>query len=243
MESLEAALERSMAEREARRPDIVEILAEQLRDSEWARSCSPTGPDEQSIEWARMRVGALLDLVREHLLGDPAIEHAEPVIEETVHAAQVGAALVPGPAVTSRKAIAAAMRAVRFPEPGPDVEGLPPADPAFDVFANAALRCGCALETIAVGKIMQPATPTTGETTWAFVMCAALRQGAPTHGLRTLWVAATEWEIQKAGLEIIEHAVRVECEDNGLDFVYPNAAELAAYRAEEEARRAARAAD
>lgn len=50
-----------MTERPRPNEKTLDKVAEELRNSEWARSISPTGPHEQSQEWARMRVEVVLD--------------------------------------------------------------------------------------------------------------------------------------------------------------------------------------
>jgi hypothetical protein len=57
--------------------EVPESAVEALRDAEWAYSCSPVGPDRDSVEWAEMRLQAVLPLIYKHfsdrLLSDEAV--------------------------------------------------------------------------------------------------------------------------------------------------------------------------
>lgn len=44
-------------------PRVPEEAVELLRDAEWVRSCSPTGPRRDSKEWARMRLQAVFPAI------------------------------------------------------------------------------------------------------------------------------------------------------------------------------------
>ena len=90
---------------------FVERLAEELRDLEYAWSCSPTGPDRDSVEWARMRVEALLGSVVEQLGSPAAIAEAEPHVEAVVEDALRGKDPAPAARVAKRAIHAACVGA------------------------------------------------------------------------------------------------------------------------------------
>lgn len=121
----------SAAEREARRPDVVEVVASRLRHAYFTQ-LSPAS--------SRKIAEDLLETVGEMLIGESALEHAEPVVEHAVEAAMhpphPEAALAP-PKTIARSTIASAMKAIRLPIP----RSGQPADPIFDAFATAAERC------------------------------------------------------------------------------------------------------
>jgi hypothetical protein len=217
-EGLQERLKVVEEEREARRPDVVEAIAARLRHSYFVEL-----DPRRSTEIAE----DLLETVGAMLIGDSALEHAEPVVEHAVetamHPQHPEAALAP-PKTIARSTIASAMKAIRMPIPQP----YPAADPIFDAFATSAERCEWEDDEFTVCATRRtPSISTDGG--WAYHLVIERGPGridggplgSRPHHVPDLAVATvSDLEFEKSP-EFVEHSVRQLCEEIGWTFVLP----------------------
>lgn len=200
--------------------DLVTELAKELRGLEHMRAASPTEPGEQSIEWAEMRIRALLPTVVERLTSPAAIEEAEPIVERAYEAGfreGKGERIPVGqvrPGLITRDAILAACRRAGVDERPP--EHHPPAEVIPDALATALLRCGFEDHEFVcyVAGEKDPAP-------WA---------GVVVHpGDRDAYVSLrTADAFADCGLRLAEQMVLEICEAHDVEYVPPSELELAA---------------
>jgi hypothetical protein len=212
---------------EARRPDIVEVLIEGLLGIEDPAVGFPYQSESVKTDWARRRVEVLLHLLGDELLGEAALEEAEPVMEKAYEEFETfgavgtdGMAHSPAPPKTwARATIAAAMKAIGIPV----MQVWPQADPIFDAFATAASRCGWEDNEFCVCAVPRaPSISTDGGWTYQLVVETGLISGLgkPRHVLDLAVATISDLEFKKSP-EFVEHAVRYMCELIGREFVLP----------------------
>lgn len=200
--------------------DLVTELAKELRDLEYARACSPSGPPEQSEEWAAMRIRAILPTVVERLTSPAVVEEAEPIVERAYEdgfqSGRDNHTSTTRPGQLTREVIITACRRVGLDER--PAERYPPADLVFDALASALLRCGFGW--------------------WEFVLLAAGEVdpsqwfGLVLHpGDADAYVALRTYDlIERQGLEGVEAVAREVCEVHDVEYVEPSEVERAALR-------------